>query len=72
MLLSPLWPGLPSACDTSGSGFFPYSKAPYLSVLAVTQECLLSWALRGAYRNNILVYQQSPWHVTTHPRLPSV
>jgi hypothetical protein len=61
MLLSPLWPGVSSACDIAGSTYFPYSKAPYLSVLAVTQECLLSWALRGSYRNNIFVLQHSPW-----------
>ncbi len=61
MLISPLWPGLSSACSVGSSGYFPYPQAPYLSVLAVTQECILSWALHHTYRDNVLLFQSSPW-----------
>ncbi len=67
MLLSPLWPGVSSACDIGSSSYFPYSKAPYMSVLGVTQECVLSWALHNSYRSNVLLFTQSPWCAAPHP-----
>jgi hypothetical protein len=65
MLFSPLWPDVASACDIGSSGYFAYTKAPYLSVLGVTQECILSWALRHSYRSNLMLFQHSPWCVVS-------